>query len=129
MSNVINVLTVVDVLTTVNQGTNPPARVMLFDDNVANGYNTDPFNGSELTVRCKIGDTINFYFSSLDPNIGIVGTKFVPTSGNVLTVGYSNYHWSGTVNSFGNETYHFTFMIDGQPGTYWFDPYIIVPSP
>lgn len=129
MANVINVLTVVDVTTTVNQGTGPAARVMLFDDNVSAGYSTDPFSGSELTVHCKVGDTINFYFTSLDPNVGIVGTKFVPTQGNVLAVGYTDYHWSGTVTAFGSETYHFTFMIDGQPGTYWFDPFINVPSP
>lgn len=128
MANNINISTVVDVVTTVNQGTGPAARVTLFDDNTENGYVGDPAS-NEITINCKYGDILHFYFQTLNPSIGVVATKFVPTQGNVITVGYSNAHWSGTVVKSGTETFHFTFMIDGQSGTYWFDPFINVSIP
>lgn len=128
MPETIDIVTVVDVVTTVRQGTGPAARVTLFDDNTVQSYGGDA-PGNEITITCNYGDTLNFWFASLDPNVGITATKFVPSAGNVITVGYSNYHWTGTVNATsGTETFHYQFMIDGQPGIYWFDPYITVQS-
>ncbi|MDB4948132.1 MAG: hypothetical protein JWM27_781 [Gemmatimonadetes bacterium] len=114
----INCLCVVDTAATVNGTT----TVYMLDDN------GDPNQGSnELTINCDIGDTINFNVASIIPTWGCVLTAFVPATSPALFVpNYVNGVWTGIVNSKGNMTYHFNFTVNGQPGTYNWDPFINV---
>jgi len=115
----INVLIIVDTYATVNGTT----TVYMVDDN------GDASQGSrELNIQCEVGDTINWFVTSILPTWGCVLTEFTPEGGtSVMNPINENGVWTAYVSGTGtNVPYTFTFTINGQPGTYTWDPYITV---
>ena len=121
MARTISVLLIVDTVATVNGAT----TVYMVDDNPADTAQ----GGNELNINCEIGDTIIWNVASIIPSWGCVLTEFVKTEGDnlfSLGPGFSNGVWTGVVGRKGSETYHFNFTVNGDSGTYNWDPYITV---